>query len=290
MTVVTKYFGGNGGKGFPLVLPLRFGAKTGHCVDNLIINGTPHGGTGGKQRDELILSKNEYITSVTIRSGSWVDSIHFETNLNRSWGPFGGKGGKQHKLENIRVIGLGGRSGQWLDQLAISFIEGYQESTVIETNLTAVLKTIPPGYTIETSESTRVRDLSSLTTISSYSVGANISSEYFAELSAGLETYISSETELQRLYEKEQLNSTTIKFVVDMDKVGLKTTKLKVFKTAEGNYWFSPLIGNSNTAILPIDQPIKGPILDFTGLLDSQIPSMYSHKEQKYGQDFYDIQ
>ena len=77
------------------------------------------------------------------------------------------------------------------------------------------------------------------------------------------------------------------KLTITCDRVALEVSKIQVLEDVNGQYWFFPLLTSSNTIIVPVDQPIQGSILDLTGAIDSQIPSMSSHKEQKYGQDFY---
>ena len=52
---------------------------------------------------------------------------------------------------------------------------------------------------------------------------------------------------------------------------------------------FFSSIGNASRIVVPVNQPIKSKLLDFTGILDSQIPSMKKYKRQKYGQDYYDV-
>ncbi|KAH9498981.1 hypothetical protein Btru_004128 [Bulinus truncatus] len=43
------------------------------------------------------LKKGENITKVVVKSGKIIDSLYFETNLNRTFGPFGGPGGTAYE-------------------------------------------------------------------------------------------------------------------------------------------------------------------------------------------------
>lgn len=120
LNITTRSFGGNGGSPFPLYNPLSFGGRSGALVDNIILNGQSNGGGGGL-RETITFADNEYINSFTIRSGKFVDSFGFTTNKGRSWGPYGGSGGNLTTLNNIFVLGIGGRSGRLVDALTIRY-------------------------------------------------------------------------------------------------------------------------------------------------------------------------
>ena len=290
MSVVTKFFGGDDGQEFSIVHPFSIGGRTEAEVDQLIINGKAHGGHGGEIKDELTFDADEYINLMAIRSGSRIDSIFFSTNKHRKWGPYGGEGGKEHILSGIRVIGIGGRSGSRLDRLSVRIIEGYKPSRVAQNNLSAIVSIVgPPNTTIEVFESLRVKQLRTSTQLYRFSgeTSTSVSAEYLAKVSSELKTSFFNEKQLIEEYEKEAKNSRTTKIVVDKERVALEVSKIQVLEDVNGQYWFFPLLTSSNTIIVPVDQPIQGSILDLTGAIDSQIPSMSSHKEQKYGQDFY---
>ena len=84
------------------------------------------GGNGGTPTETITFADNEYINSITVRSGSKIDAFGFTTNRGRSWGPFGGPGGSPTTLKDIFVIGIGGRSGSLIDKLDIRYIENYK--------------------------------------------------------------------------------------------------------------------------------------------------------------------
>lgn len=91
-------------------------------VDRISISGESHGGRGGERSPQLILQKEEYIERIEIRSGSQIDFVKFTTNLGQSIGG-GGDGGDLCLLENIRLLGIAGRSGSTLDGLTFFFEE-----------------------------------------------------------------------------------------------------------------------------------------------------------------------
>jgi len=290
MSVVTKFFGGDDGQEFALVHPFSIGGRTEAEVDRLIINGQAHGGDGGEIKDELTFDADEYINLMAIRSANRIDSIFFSTNKHRKWGPYGGAGGKEHILSGIRVIGIGGRSGSRLDRLSVRIIEDYKPSGVAQNNLSAIVSIVgPPNTTIEVFENSRARQLRTSTQLYRFSgeTSTSVGAEYLAKVNSELKTSFFNEKQLIEEYEQEAQKSRTTKIVVERERVALEVSKIQVLEDVNGQYWFFPLLTSSNTIIVPVERPIQGSILDLTGVIDSQIPSMSSHKQQKYGQDFY---
>jgi len=79
------------------------------------------------------LQKGEVITSVLLRSNTYVQSLGFTTNKGRTLGPVGGKGwsklvgkskddeGQEIKVAapiNFQLCGMMGRAGSWIDTIA----------------------------------------------------------------------------------------------------------------------------------------------------------------------------
>jgi hypothetical protein len=82
-----------------------------------------HGGTGGGVI-EAYLDAGEYIVSITIVSGTYVDQVTINTNV-RSIGPCGGAGGGASVAQGpagTRLSYITGKSGDWLNQLTFYFI------------------------------------------------------------------------------------------------------------------------------------------------------------------------
>ena len=84
--IVINPFGGNGGSEFSIITPTSIGLSTGSEVDQIRINDTVHGGKGGGDRGSIILTSDEYISSVKIRSGKRIDYVQFTTNFGNSIG------------------------------------------------------------------------------------------------------------------------------------------------------------------------------------------------------------
>ena len=122
MTIKTQSFGGSGGSPFPLYNPIKISCRSGAYVDQITINDQSAGGNGGSARDTITFSEDEYINSIVIRSGAYVDSFGFTTNKGQTWGPYGGSGGTESRLDNICVVGIGGRSGAYVDRLTIRYL------------------------------------------------------------------------------------------------------------------------------------------------------------------------
>nr|AYR06195.1 griffithsin [Renouxia sp.] len=120
MTSVT--LGGEGGRPFPSYNPRTIGGRSGAYIDQLTINGQVHGGQGGSPTSTFTFSDNEYIDSITVRHGLYIDSFSFTTSEGRRWGPYGGSGGSSTTIKNICVVGIAGRSGRFIDQLKIHYL------------------------------------------------------------------------------------------------------------------------------------------------------------------------
>ena len=78
-----------------------------------------HGGAGGS-RDSFILDADEFITGISGRFGSRVDSIQIHTNKQSSI-RFGGSGGgadyQCQAPEGTEIVGFVGRSGSGIDAI-----------------------------------------------------------------------------------------------------------------------------------------------------------------------------
>lgn len=122
---VQVVLGENGGNAFTAVAPSQIQLRHGAFVDAIILNGRRHGGTGGNATGVLQLRAEEYINRMVVRHGRFVDRIEITTNFGRSLSG-GGNGGNVTALNNIRVLTLGGRSGQFLDQIQVTYCRNYR--------------------------------------------------------------------------------------------------------------------------------------------------------------------
>ena len=135
----TEIVGGPGGNAFLDAQPaqgarvVEVQVRSGDHVDSMqlvyalydgrTVMGPRHGGSGGGL-SVFHLDADEYLLGISGRSGSYVDSIQFQTN-KRTSPVFGGRGGDRDFRvdvpENAQVTGLAGRSGKYLDAIGLSF-------------------------------------------------------------------------------------------------------------------------------------------------------------------------
>jgi hypothetical protein len=82
-----------------------------------------HGGGGGK-RYEFWLEPGESITRISGKSGTYVDSIMFQTSTGRTARYGGGGGGNPFSYDiptGYHLIGLWGRSGDYVDAIGLHY-------------------------------------------------------------------------------------------------------------------------------------------------------------------------
>lgn len=136
----TEIFGGPGGNAFldeappPGARVIEVHVRSGQYVDSVqlvymlrdgqTIAGPRHGGEGG-ELNVLRLDPGEYLTGISGRTGSYIDSIEFQTNRHTS-PTFGGNGGDREFQvevpENAQAIGFTGRSGEYVDAIGLTFV------------------------------------------------------------------------------------------------------------------------------------------------------------------------
>ena len=117
---LTARYGGLGGRSFDAATPRSLQLRAGNSVDALILNGSRHGGAGGDLGSSLQLGSGEYISRVEVRHGNYVDRLVFTTNEGRVLSG-GGGGGTLARLDGVRVTSIGGRSGDYLDYIEITY-------------------------------------------------------------------------------------------------------------------------------------------------------------------------
>jgi hypothetical protein len=92
--------------------------------DGRAVAGPQHGGGGGGL-NVFHLDADEYLTGISGRAGSFIDSIRFETN-KRTSPIFGGSGGsRDFRIEvpaDTQVTGFVGRAGLYLDAIGLAFL------------------------------------------------------------------------------------------------------------------------------------------------------------------------
>ncbi len=136
----TEIVGGPGGSAFLDAAPppgarvVEVRVRSGQYVDSVqlvymlsdghSVVGPRHGGNGGNL-SVFRLDADEYLIGVSGRTGSYIDSIEFQTN-KRTSPTFGGNGGNRdfqvEVPDNTRVVGFAGRDGQYLDAIGLTFV------------------------------------------------------------------------------------------------------------------------------------------------------------------------
>ena len=77
-----------------------------------------HGGRGGRQTVFRVnVDGGERVVGVFGKSGGKVDQIGFVTNHGRIFGPYGGSGGSNFRVNSCDVRGIFGRSGRVIDSI-----------------------------------------------------------------------------------------------------------------------------------------------------------------------------
>ena len=295
--IQTDSFGEPGGHPFKMQPINSIGLRTGNRVDSIIINDFQYGRSGGQPTEVLHFAEDEYISEIVGRSGGTIDQLHILTNKGRSIGGGGNGGDPTINLKNIRVIGIGGMAGKYVDILRIKYVKDYVESKVKETDATFILSYSPPGSDFVESK------LQSEKTIEAYekitrnmirqTYSASVQGEYFGRVSASLSAAASLEMEnmtmektsnqLEQLVEK--MSTETQK--IPNDKVGIKMVTAKIMEDGEKKqYWIFPT-SEASYSIIELDN-IKSisNCFDLTGTLYRQMSKPIPN-QHKYGYLYY---
>jgi len=128
---VTMQCGGNGGGDFASESPDKIGLRHGQEVDALILNGNQHGGGGGLPTPQLELDPGDYWTHVLIRSGKYIDNIELRSKFGKVVQGGGDGGAVCLNLNDVKVVSIGGRSGNKLDNIRVEYIEQYNPKAEI---------------------------------------------------------------------------------------------------------------------------------------------------------------
>lgn len=289
-------YGGNGGSEFAADYIQSLGLRTGEEVDAITINGTKHGGKGGGDRGTLVFDTDEYISDITIRSGERVDNLQFTTNKGRTLGG-GGGGGNKHTLNGIRVIAIGGRSGDRLNKITITYVENYQPSTFVERG-SFIIGFTAPGTVLKEYIETTKKTTDSYEHITETMFGqrynANVNAEYYAEVvsATGIKYEDTKLTTIEReltkqLTENLESNSYT-EITIPPDHVGLLLLDGVIMKGSDNVYWMYKALSDLSYSVIATDDVAN--VLDhydLTGELSTQMPKLLPFKTEKYDYVFY---
>lgn len=202
-------------------------------------------------------------------------------------------------LANIRVLGLGGKSGEELDKLRIRYIKDYDPSDLVETGASAVVSVIPQGQRIEVSTSQRVSKLSAtrqlMETVFRFETSVETSagtSSAFGEFSSKVNTTfgleVTSQTEINEQVETEETSTETMSYAPPRGQVGLEIVKVDVFRAQDGLVWMFP---TTEPSIVSVSQgealSNHENLYDMTGLLGLHIPAMSGQQTTHNGYDYF---
>lgn len=248
--VESAEYGGTGGAPFKRVDVKEIKLRHGSVVDALLLNGIQHGGSGGKPSTGLKLRENEYISEVEIRYGNVVDRLAFKTNLGGSISG-GGHGGRAVLLKNIRVLKIGGRSGNLLDAIEIQYVKNYKPSLAVPGGKANFIIDIrPPSSKYESYKQERYESINTYTKVSQIGVKANISStvsagveaEYFAKMSRTIGVSFENTTtetvheESKKLLDRKE----TVTHTVGAKEVAVQIISGQIMQAPDGKFWMQP--------------------------------------------------
>jgi hypothetical protein len=287
--LVSPSYGGGGGASFPMQFPRRIGARGGNVVDALLLNGSQYGGGGGSGGQVEVLGADEYIDLVILRYGNVVDNLYMTTSGGRLV-HVGGQGGTWLRLSEkpIRVLRIGGRSGSYLDQIAVEYVDDYRPSMRVDEGI-FVLDVAISGSTYKTyneASSMTAQAFSRTTTLQrSLSVKASVEGEYFSKFAVETEMSTSETTTegMSRSAELRMKEGTERTIAVTGDTTAFLLGKGNIMRDAEGSHWMYP-------TALPgwalLDPGTYGRLRNHYDLTSSAATQTDLQTTKKYGFDF----
>lgn len=292
-SIKTKTYGGSGGDAFSMAVIKEVGLRSDKQIDQIQINNIPHGRNGGHDRGSMIMSGDEYINKVELRHGQYIDKLKLTTNKGNTV-EGGGNGGDEAKLENIRVMAIGGRSGRLVDNLRIMYIENYQPSMIEAKNQGFIIAYSAPFEEFEEYTESIYKTADSYEKVTEHMLSqtykASVEGEYYVKVAASTEIAIKDSTleTVRKELQTELKSGTKKKQTIPKGHVGIKLVTGTIMKDAEGDgFWMFPTSQPSYSVIkLGEVKNILGRY-DLTGQLDTQMPDLKPHKTEKNGYVFY---
>lgn len=220
--ITAHRIGGGGGGQFPptSVRELRFWSGT--KIDAIEINGDRHGGGGGGVSDSARLTRDRQINDIGYAMNEGVLgslTFYFTDGTQMSIGKARQETLLSAELNcapgDLRVIALGGWSGEFLDALDPVCVVGFSEASILDSDATAVIGAIPQGVTrTEYVENIAKRAESyehALTQSHSVTTNASVSGTYYVTASIETEyTYSwTSQTTIGKAIEDQLKEATT---------------------------------------------------------------------------------
>ena len=193
--ITERVFGGGGGYPFERTFVKKIaifggGYRGNYLCTNVTINDVSHGGSYTERPGALVLDADEYINYVEIAQGWYIDYFKVRTNKGREVAA-GNPHANKTILENIRVLRIGGRCAETLDQLQIEYIQNYRPSKLVEKRAVFLLDAIEGPRKIKTwRETTQVSRQAAkrvTTLMAAAKLSSTVEAEYFAKVSATFE-------------------------------------------------------------------------------------------------------
>lgn len=289
----TVSFGGEGGDVFSMAVFKELGLRTDRLVDQISLNNVPHGRNGGKDRGSLTLSSEEYFSKVEIRHDKMIDSVTFHTNKGRSIGG-GGTGGVSSTIDNARIMAVGGKSGKYVDNLRIMFIEDYKASTVVAKGQGFILSYSAPFQEFEEYTDSIYRTADSYEKVTEHMLSqtykASVEGEYYVKVAASTEIGVKDSTleTIKKELQTELKSGKKVTQKIPEGHVGIKLVTGTVMKGAvDDEHWMFPTSETSYSVIKITDVKNLLDRYDLTGQLDTQMPELKQYKKEKYGYVYY---
>lgn len=322
MVKENSYFGGKGGKPFPMEFVHSIGIESDeYLLRGLRLNGEVYGSKGDIVV-EKIMNNTEFINEVIIghfkakanRVKNIILSLTFKTNIGRtieagnldhrvpapvarkhklakSWGDLEVI---YYTLSNIRVLGIGGDSDKYLDRIGITYIEDYIPSVQIMSGY-AVIDVITPGTKLTTYSEEETKQISGYKKVleKTFNISTKTQSkglgEFIAKVAVMTESKSTSREEINKEMTQVLKEGRTKEFFPLEGEFGLEIVGVNVFKDTQNDlYWIAPQGSAPNIISVSLDSPgFAEDLFDLTGVLDLQIPNWRRRKEEKYNFDFY---
>ena len=291
MSIETIAYGGDHGTDFDIqaIHSIGFRETPNKAVEAVLLNGTRFGDVQGPETVVLELQQDEYLTKLVMYQGHSdgnkeirILGIELATNRGREL-----KAGLLHKetskilrLENVRILGLGGNAGHQLFKLRARYIKGYTESKLILSDAVAVTGVIPQGQTFETFESSRVARMKAsrtfietATSVTQSTESGIAAGEFSAKASMTFGLTVTTQQEFSEQFESETETSKRITYSPPEGHVGLEVVTMQVFEASDGTCWSFPTSEPAivSAAVAGEDIPTDK-ICDMTGILPLHLP------------------
>lgn len=221
-SIISHRIGGGGGGYFAPVSVRELRFRTGSSIDALLLNGVQHGGNGGGVSDSIRLTLNKQIQDIGYAMNDGVLgslTFYFTDGTISSFGVSRQETRLSTELncdpEDLRIIALGGWSGNMLDALDPVCVVGFSEAAILDDDATAVIGAVPPGISRTEYVENTARQVesyeNSLTQSHSVSANASVSGTYYVTASVETEYSYSwvSQTSLARSFEEQLTKATT---------------------------------------------------------------------------------